>query len=142
MALEARIEAASGGLSVGLRHWPTRSESREGRGLDVSAWGGRAAALIWIDARLQLVAGLELNRLAGAARAGVAGRSTDMAWQLAPNLGLSLIAWNSRYLRLELGGMGRLALLRPRFVVTGFGDLYRVPALGADVMLGAVWFFR
>jgi hypothetical protein len=140
--LEARMEAALGGVSVVLRHWPTRSESREGRGLDVSAWGGRAAGLIWIDPRLQLVAGLELNRLAGAAQAGVSGRNTDVAWQLAPTLGLSLIAWKSRYLRLELGAAGRLSLLRPRFVVTGFGDLYRVPALGADVMLRGVWFFR
>jgi hypothetical protein len=97
---------------------------------------------VWLDPRLQLVAGLELNRLAGAAQAGVSGRNTDVAWQLAPSLGLSLIAWNSRHLRLELGAAGRLSLLRPRFVVTGFGDLYRVPALGADVMLRGVWFFR
>jgi hypothetical protein len=142
LELEGRLELAPGGLSLALRYWPERSQSREGRGLDVSAFGGRAAGLFWVVPQLQLVGGLELNRLAGAARTGVSGRSTAAAWQLAPTLGLNLMAWSSRHLRLELAALGRLSLLRPRFVVTGFGDLYRVPALGADVMLRGVWFFR
>jgi hypothetical protein len=141
LELEGRIVAPVWGISLGLRYWPERSHSREGRGLDISAIGARAAALLWVGARVQALGGVEINRLAGAAAAGVSGGNAAAAWQLAPTLGLNVIAWGSRHLRLELGMAGRLSVLRPRFVVTGFGDLYRVPALGADVILRGVWLF-
>jgi hypothetical protein len=44
-------------------------------------------------------------------------------------------------LRFEVGAAGRVSVLRPRFVVTGFGDLYRVPVLGADAIIRGVWLF-
>jgi hypothetical protein len=141
LELEARLQEPVWGVSVAFRYWPERSHSREGRGLDVSALGGRAAALLWVAPRVQLLGGMELNRLAGAPAAGVSGRSAAAAWQLAPNLGVQVIVWGSQHLRLELGGAGRLSLLRPRFVVTGFGDLYRVPVFGADAILRGVWLF-
>jgi hypothetical protein len=45
-------------------------------------------------------------------------------------------------LRIEIAATGRLSALRPRFVVTGFGDLYRVPVVGGDAIIRGVWFFR
>lgn len=62
-------------------------------------------------------------------------------WQLAPTLGFNLITWDIDYLRLEIGAAGRVSVERPRFVVTGFGDLYRVPVLGADAIIRGVWLF-
>jgi hypothetical protein len=88
-----------------------------------------------------VLGGLELNRLAGVGLEGVSGRSSDDAWQLAPVLGLSVIAWNNRYLRLEVGAIGRASLIRPAFVVTGYGEVYRVPPFGADAIIRGVWLF-
>ena len=86
--------------------------------------------------------GIEVNRLVGEGTEGVSGRNTDAVWHWAPTLGFSLITWDISDLRLEIGAAGRLSVLRPRFVVTGFGDVYRVPALGADAIIRGVWLFR
>jgi hypothetical protein len=142
LELGARFEQHRWGAALSLRYWPQRSGSREGRGFDVSGFGGRAAALFRIAPALNSWVGLELNRLEGEGAPGVSGRDADVAWQLAPVLGASLIAWDIHYLRIEVGAAGRLSLLRPRFVVTGFGDLYRVPVLGGDAIIRGVWLFR
>jgi hypothetical protein len=139
--LGARLGPSPWGVELSLRYWPRRSESREGRGLEVSALGGRVAALLRVVPVLDVLAGLELNRLTGEGSGSVRGGSSDSAWQLAPTLGVNLIAWNIRHLRLEMGAAGRISALRPRFVVTGFGDLYRVPVLGADAIIRGVWLF-
>jgi hypothetical protein len=142
LELGARLEQSSWGAAVSLRYWPRRSGGREGRDLDVSALGGEIAALLRVAPLLSVQAGLEMNRLAGEGAEDVSGRNSDVAWQVAPTLGASVIAWNNEHLRLEVGALGRLSVLRPRFVVTGFGDLYRVPVLGADVIIRGVWLFR
>lgn len=141
LELGARVEAWPGAGLLALRYWPERSASRDGRGVDVSAVGVRAAAAFWVTHRVMVLGGLELNRLAGVGFEDLSGRSSDDAWQLAPTLGLSLIAWNNRHLRIELGGVGRASLVRPAFVVTGYGEVYRVPALGADAIIRGVWLF-
>jgi hypothetical protein len=142
LELGARAEVLPWGVELSFRYWPERSGSREGRGVDVSALGGRLAALFRVAPALNVLAGLELNRLEGAGAESVRGRNTASAWQVAPTLGLSLITWDIGYLRLEIGAAGRVSVLRPRFVVTGFGDLYRVPVLGADAIIRGVWLFR
>jgi tetratricopeptide (TPR) repeat protein len=107
----------------------------------VSALGGRAVALFRAVPALNLLLGLELNRLEGTGAEGVSGRHSDAAWQVAPTFGASWIPWDVGYLRLEIGAAGRISAIRPRFVVTGFGDLYRVPVAGADAIIRGVWLF-
>ena len=141
LGLGARVEAWPGAASLTLSYWPERSASRGGRGVDLSAVGVRAAAAFWVVTGVQVLGGVELNRLAGVGLEGVSGRSSDAAWQLAPTLGLSLIPWDHRYLRIELGILGRASLIRPAFVVTGYGELYQVPVFGADVIIRGVWLF-
>lgn len=110
--------------------------------MDLSALGVRVAGLFRVAAALDLMAGVEVNRLSGEGAEGVSDRNSDAVWQLATTAGFSLITWDIRPLRLEIGAAGRLSLARPRFLVTGFGDLYRVPLLGADAIIRGVWLFR
>lgn len=138
----ARAEVLPWAFDVSVRYWPRRSETREGRGVDISALGVRIAGLYRVASALNLIAGIEVNRLVGEGTEGVSGRNTDAVWHWAPTLGFSLITWDISDLRLEIGAAGRLSVLRPRFVVTGFGDVYRVPALGADAIIRGVWLFR
>jgi hypothetical protein len=136
-----RLEALPWALDVSVRYWPERSQSRESRTVDVSALGVRVAALYRAAAALNVLVGFEVNRLVGEGAEGVSGRNTDVVWQLAPTAGLSLITWDIGLLRLEIGASGRLSVARPSFVVTGFGTLYRVPALGGDAIIRGVWLF-
>ena len=136
-----QLEALPWAVALSLRYWPERDQSREDRSVLVSALGGRAAALFRVAPALSLLGGLELNRLAGEGAAAVRGPAADVAWQLAPVLGLSMITMDIGYLRLELGALARANVLRPRFVVTGFGTLYRAPALGADAIIRTVVVF-
>jgi hypothetical protein len=143
LALEAsvQLEARPWAVALALRHWPERVQTLEGRGVLVSASGGRAVALFRVAPALDLLGGIELNRLVGEGTANVRGPVSDVAWQLAPVLGANLITMNIGYLRLELGALARLSVLRPRFEVTGFGTLYRAPALGADAIIRGVLLF-
>lgn len=136
-----QLEARPWGLALALRHWPERGETRDGRSVLVSATGGRAAALIRVAPALDVLGGIELNRLIGEGSANVRGPASDVAWQLAPILGANFITMDIGYLRLELGALARLSLVRPRFEVTGFGTLYRAPALGADAIIRGVLLF-
>jgi hypothetical protein len=135
------VEVLPWALAVSLRYWPEQSGSREGRAVNVSGLGGRLAGLFRVAPAWSLMVGLEVNRLVGEGSEGVSDRSSAPAWQLAPTLGLSVITWDNQYLRIELGAAGRASLIRPEFEVTGFGDLYRVPVLGADAIIRGAWLF-
>lgn len=141
LELSAQLESLPWAGALALRYWPERSTQVGGRGVDVSALGARGAVLFRVAAAVNVLAGLELTRLTGSGAVGVSDRNADAAWQLAPTLGASAIVWDIGHLRLELGVAGRVSLLRPRFVVTGFGDLYRAPALGGDAIIRGVWLF-
>jgi hypothetical protein len=137
-----RLEVLPWAVDVAVRYWPERSESRDGRTVDVSAVGARVSGLFRVADALNLFAGIELNRLVGEGAEGVSGRNVDAVWQVAPTAGFNLITWDIGALRLEIGAAARLSVARPRFVVTGFGNLYRVPPAGADAIIRGVWLFR
>ncbi|HTV19435.1 MAG TPA: hypothetical protein VMG12_12205 [Polyangiaceae bacterium] len=136
-----RLEVLPWALDLSLRYWPEGATSRDGRTVDVSGLGARFAGLYRVASALNVMAGLEVNRLVGEGGEGVSGRNADAVWQLAATAGFSLITWDIRPIRLEIGAAGRLSVARPRFEVTGFGDLYRVPLLGADAIIRGVWLF-
>jgi hypothetical protein len=141
LSVDLQLDPEPWGAALSIRYWPERSDARSGRGLDVSAAGVRAAALYRVAPGLHVLGGLELSRLGGSGADGVPGSNEAAAWQFGPTLGANLIALDFQYLRIELGGAARVSLLRPRFVVTGFGDLYRTPPLGGDVILRGVLLF-
>lgn len=141
LSVDLQLDPEPWGAALSIRYWPERSDTRSGRGLDVSAAGARAAALFRVAPGLHVLGGLELSRLGGSGAEGVLGGNDATAWQFGPTLGANLIALDFQYLRIELGGAARFSLLRPRFVVTGFGDLYRAPPLGGDVILRGVLLF-
>jgi hypothetical protein len=85
--------------------------------------------------------GVEVDRLSGTGQEGVSGRSSDAVWLLAGALDLNAIPWSVGNLRLELGFGAQLALVRPRFVVDGYGNVYEVPPVGGGAIIRAVWLF-
>jgi hypothetical protein len=62
LELGAHLEALPWATALSFRYWPERSESVGERGVDVSAFGGRAALSFRIAPALNALAGLELMR--------------------------------------------------------------------------------
>lgn len=131
LELDVFAERDAWGGVVSLRHVTlTATEAPEGRGVEVRAYGGRAAVLYRPLGFARLSAGVEAHLLVGRGT-GVATPLSDAAWCLAPSLELAAILLDIDSFRLELGIEGRWALLRPRFEIEGVeGDVYRVPAVG------------
>jgi hypothetical protein len=138
----ASIEPDPLGAALSLRYALPRAEQREGRAVDVDSVGLRAEALYRIVPVLQLALGVEADWLHGSGAPGVSSRQSSSAWRFAPTLGLGVVPWPETQPRLELGLSAQLALVRPRFIVEGFGDVYRVPLAGADAIIRGAWLFR
>jgi hypothetical protein len=129
-AFEARLGGDLGplGASVAVRHFVSRHAAVGGRGADIGGYGLRVAALYaplpWLAGSL----GLDADWLVGRGTVGIAVPLEDSAWTLAPSLELALIPVRTRLLSLEVAAAGRLAVKRPVFEVTGFGEIFRPPA--------------
>lgn len=128
------------GASVGVRYFPPRFLAVDGRGVDIWGLGVRAAAVVAPVPALHLSLGLDADRLSGRG-SGVATPERASAWTVAPSAELAVIPFQNKHLSLELAAEGRLALVRPVFVVTGFQELYRVPNWGGWLVLRGVWRF-
>lgn len=141
LELRAGLDLGRWGISLAGNFLPAKHATQDGRGVDVLAVGGRLAGGVRPVRPLMLSAGIELDWLQGTGDAGISERRTDSAWSVAPSLELAVIPFETNHLHIELAAQGRLALLRPRFVVTGFRDVYRVPSFGgAGLVRGAFTF--
>lgn len=141
LEVSGSIEPEPLGAALAVRYWPRSSTERAGRRVDVAAFGARLAGLVRLAPVVHLAAGLDVAVLRGTGAAGVADRSTDSAWHVAPLVELDAIPWSAGGLRVEVGVSGRVALARPRFIVTNFGEVYRAPSAGADAIIRGVWLF-
>lgn len=129
------------GFSVGGRYLTPRDARKDRREVEIHAWGGRVAGLFLPVPRLKLTAGLEADWLPAEGRGIAGGAGSDSAWSLAPFVEVAASPWTSGHMRLELALQGQAAIVRPRFIVTGFGDVYRVPPAGGAGVLRGVWHF-
>jgi hypothetical protein len=139
--LRGSLESRFWGISLSGKFLPEKHASEEGRGVDVTAVGGRIAGVVRPIDPLLLSAGMDAEWLEGVGDAGVSDRQTDSAWALAPSLELAFIPFEIQHLRFEVAAQGRVALLRPRFVVTGFRDLYQVPIFGGAGLVRGTFLF-
>jgi hypothetical protein len=135
------LELDAWGFSLAGRFLPPTHAAQEGRGVDVVAAGARVAGTFRPVRPLNLSAGVDLDWLEGTGDAGISERQTDAAWGVAPSLEFALIPFESQHLRLEAATQARVALLRPRFVVTGFRDVYQVPSFGGAGLVRGVFVF-
>jgi hypothetical protein len=142
-AFEARLGATLGrsGASFTGRYFLPRHAAVGGRGADIRGYGFRVAAhyapLPWVGAS----AGFDADWLVGRGKVGIAVPLEDSAWTLGPSLELAIIPIETRYLSVELAAAGRLALQRPVFEVTGFGEIFRPPPASLIAVARGVFHF-
>jgi hypothetical protein len=138
LEVDARLLAGTLGGQLALGYWFGGRAERDGRAVQVSALSARAAGIWAATPYLNVALGLAVNRLDGSGRS-VSARASGVVWDLAPGLEVSVSPVQIGSFRLELAGRGQLSLVRPRFVVEGFGDIYRVPGWGAEATIRIVF---
>jgi len=143
----AALEAVGGfargpwGLRLTLRYIPTTRAETDGRSVAVMAAGGRAIARREIIPYLHLGVGADVDWLRGEGE-GVPDAATAQVWMLSPSLELTVVPLPKPRLRLEIGVVGRVAAWRPRFEITGYGEIYETPRFAVLATLRGVWIFR
>jgi hypothetical protein len=70
---------------------------------------------------------------------GARETTTDLAYDVQPTLELAAIPLRSESFELEVAVGGHWAAVRPSFLITGYGEVYRVPEFGGEVLFRIVW---
>jgi len=117
------------GISAGLRYLPRVRTEDEERGVAIWALGGQVAISFEASDWLRFSAGVAVYRLEGEGLS-VAQSLTDSAWAVSPGIETAFIAFHRFDLRVELGLQGYASIVRPRFEISGFGEIYRAPPFG------------
>lgn len=132
------------GVLLAFQYLPG-SEAKEpsGHGVEVEALGARAAVLFQPAEVLRIAAGLEAHRLEGSGLGAPTTTTTfsDVVWSVAPAAELAGILLRVDQLAVELAAQGRWAVVRPRFEISGFGEVYQVPRFGGAGLLRGVLHF-
>jgi hypothetical protein len=142
-AFEARLGATQGrfGAAFTGRLFIPRHAAVGGRGADIGGYGLRVAAvyvpLPWLGASV----GLDADWLVGRGTLGIAVPLEDSAWTIAPSLELAVIPIETHYLSVEVAAAGRVAVQRPVFEVTRFGEVFRAPAVSLVSVARGVFHF-
>ena len=143
-AFELRAAAHLGIWAASLSgHYflPARATS-EGRTVDIQGVGARLAGRVTPHHLVALSLGLEADWLEGHGGAGISSPTNDSAWTVAPLAEVALVPWQNDNFSFEIAGLGRIAVLRPVFEVTGYGTVYEVPRLGFVGSARGAWHFR
>lgn len=126
------------GLRLGLAFVPPSERRLGGRSVSVLAVGGRVAARFRMLRALHLAAGADVDWVRGRGQ-GIQDARVVGLWMFSPVLELIAVPLDRRHIRLEVSAAGRVAALRPRFEVAGFGTLYETPRFAFLAMIRGVW---
>lgn len=142
LELSAGVAQRRWSVSVAGRYL-TGTETRRsgGQGVYVRAVGARAAVAYEPWRPVRAAAAVSAYRLSGQGR-GTAESLEDVAYTVGPGAELAILPIRTRSLELELALGAHAAALRPRFLIGGFGEVYRVAPLGGEALFRVVWLIR
>jgi hypothetical protein len=135
------LEREAWGAVLALHYMP-RIETRasSGRGVGVYAFGGRALGLLVPARFMRLGAGVEVAFQHGTGL-GSAKPLSDDAWLLAGVAEIAAVPLRLGHARLELALAAQWNMLRPRFEILGYGEVYRVAIVGGSGLIRLGWTF-
>lgn len=139
--LDAQLRWTQWGIAAGVRYLlPTSERDAANRGVRVGGLGAYVAGSFDPWPRVQARLGVVGYRLAGSGLGSVQ-QSDDIAWELAPTLGASFVPLERRPFWTAVGAEGQLNLLRARFQILNYNDVFQVPAVSgtAFVRAGLSW---
>lgn len=140
LALKGEVSATWNdfGVAASIRFLPSVTSRDEAqRGVRADAWGAHVGAQVQPLDALLLQAGAAGYRLSGVG-VGSLVRSSDAVWGFGPVIGAKLLPLRLKSSWVSLGLEGQLELLRPRFEILGYGEVFRAPQflLSGSVGLG------
>lgn len=117
------------GVAASIRFLPSvTSRDEAGRGVQADAWGAHVAAQALPLSPLILQAGAAAYRLSGVG-VGSLVKSTDAVWAFGPVIGMKLLPLRMKSSWISVGIEAQLELLRPRFEILGYGEVFRAPPI-------------
>lgn len=132
-----------GSLEVGVSAsyvMPREQVDTESYGVRVSAFG-IAPTLTWSPhPRVGMQGGAAVFLLTGTGR-GSERDQTDHAWAFGPQVGIRAKVLQYRRAWIALGGMAQLELVRPRFEIRAYGEVFRPFWANGSVHLGVGFAF-
>ncbi len=141
LELEAKLLWPNVGVALAGRYLaPGQTLDSAKRGVKVQAFGAGFAAIWRPSALWETRAGFAAQRLLGQGLGGPSPRS-GAAWAGGPTLGLGFLPLTSARFWAGLGAEAQLNLLRGRFEILDYREVFRVPGMGGSVFLrtGTVW---
>jgi hypothetical protein len=127
------------GLSLALRALSgTEERTPTGQGVFVTGLGARLLATFEPWRPLRAAVGAGAYRLRGEGR-GTSGPLTDVTYNVEPAVELAVIPLRTESLALELAVGAHWAAVQPRFLITGFGEVYVVPEFGGEGLFRVTW---
>jgi hypothetical protein len=142
--LELSGTLARGKLGLALAgRYVTPADERAGDayGVRIHGLGARLSALYDPAPFARLQAGVALDYLSGRGLGSAVQDVSGSGTALALALEAAIVPLRAGQVRLSLGVAGHYALVRPSFEITGYGEVYRTPSLGATLLLRLGWEF-
>jgi hypothetical protein len=125
LGLEPSLRYGSLGFGVGLDYvFPREEVDPGGYGVRVSAFRVAPTVTWSLRPRVGLQVGVAGSFLTGTGR-GSERDQTDHAWTLGPQVGIQVKVLKYRGAWIALGGMTQLELIRPRFEIRAYGEVFR-----------------
>lgn len=135
----ARGERAPFGLSLSVRYFSgTEERKATGHGVFVNGLGARLLLSAEPWRALRASGGAGVYRLSGQGR-GASERLSDVTYGFEPALELAALPLRSEAFELEFALGAHWAAVRPRFLIGGYGEVFRVPALGGEGLFRISW---
>jgi hypothetical protein len=133
LELDAQLRWSHWGVATGARYLlPTSERDDTERGVEVSGLGAYLAGSYSPIPRLQARLGVVGYRLSGTGLGSVQ-RASDVTWEVAPTVGASFVPFEYGVFWTALGGEAQLNLLRARFEIREYGEVFRVAPVSAQV---------
>jgi hypothetical protein len=121
---------------------PSEERASDAYGVRIHGFGARLAALYDPAPLLRFQAGVALDYLAGRGLGSAVDDVSGSGTALALALEAAVVPLRLGQARLSLGVTGHYALVRPSFQITGHGEVYRTPSLGATLLARLGWEFH
>lgn len=130
--LEAKLSVRAFGVGLGLRYLaPASARNADGRGVEVSGVGAALYALYAPTDSLETRLGFGAFRLTGAGFGSPDERS-DVAWSAGPSLGIQFFPLRRQRFSASLGLEGEWHVVRARFQILNYGEVFRVAPFGVN----------
>lgn len=141
LELEAQALRQHLGIALAIRHLvKTGQQDEQDFGVSVRGLGGRLALAYLLGPTWQAQAGIGAYWLQGSGL-GRIDRANGAAWAVGPTAGLAAVPLHGSGIWVSAGAETQLNLLRARYEILNYGEVFRVSLFSVSIFLRLGWEF-